>query len=895
MRQRFWLLGIILSGLCLGLNAQVSRMESEYLRLFDGFEQRRNNTAGELKKYLDTYPYTTYESEVRMMLGVLEIEHGSYKKGVRDLDFVQPDALTRPHQDVFRFYRGYGYLMLQDFKHAEPYFSELRDYPNGYRERAFYYHAYCLYKQNRYDEAMPLLLALEYNSNFRQTVPYYITQIYYKQHNLNEARARAEQLLHEQPANENNYELCGILGECYYADGDYTHAGEMLTRYMDGCQKLKRPIRAYDLYLLANIQVQQGQIAEAKLGYQAALDAGLPDDLQEEAQYNYTLCCYQQSTALGESIRAFTDFLQQYPRSRHKDDIQRLLCDAFIRSGSYQSALDALDQVRPVDAKVLATRQYLRYNLGTDAFVQNNMKQAEEWFTQVITHAEPNDPYLTEAYYWRAETRYRMHDNLTAQSDINLYLNRHDVASSPNHHQAIFLNAYIDFNNKQYDSALGSFLRYSEMVGTGDPTWADARCRIADCQFMARRYTEAIQSYTEVLNHQGVRSDYALFQIGCAQGLTHHYADKVETMRRLVRQYPKSDYTDDALYEEARALIEDHREGEAISTYSHLLDNYPNSRFARMASIEKAMLYRNLGQKEQAIEAYKQTIQSYPGSEQAYVALEGLEALYVELNRISDYMAYTKELGRYRMNITTREDSLTHAAAEVQYMLGNYPAALVEYTKLCQIEGNPYMEEACMRVGELSYDSHDYETALEYFGRMLAVASGRENTHIARLGILRSSYNLHRNESTIEIADLILGDEPIPDEVRQEALYNRAKAYMAIGKYGQALVDWDHLKVDVRTAEGAEALYSTAECYYHMGATESAERVIMDLLGRQTSQQYWLARALILLSDIYFDRGDTFESQQYLLTLQRNYNTPDEIPSLVAEKLKRYEEEQYAE
>ena len=60
----------------------------------------------------------------------------------------------------------------------------------------------------------------------------------------------------------------------------------------------------------------------------------------------------------------------------------------------------------------------------------------------------------------------------------------------------------------------------------------------------------------------------------------------------------------------------------------------------------------------------------------------------------------------------------------------------------------------------------------------------------------------------------------------------------------------------------------------------------MEFTQMNTQQQYWLARALILLSDIYRDRGGLFQARQYLLVLQQNYTrTNDDIPTLIAERM----------
>ena len=58
-----------------------------------------------------------------------------------------------------------------------------------------------------------------------------------------------------------------------------------------------------------------------------------------------------------------------------------------------------------------------------------------------------------------------------------------------------------------------------------------------------------------------------------------------------------------------------------------------------------------------------------------------------------------------------------------------------------------------------------------------------------------------------------------------------------------------------------------------------------------TQQQCWLARALILLSDINRERGEYFQARQYLLVLQQNYlNKTDGIHSLLANRLKELDQ-----
>ena len=891
----------------------VNKMEADYHSLESRFEMREKNLVKELKAYLKTYPYTTYEDEVRFMIGALETERGQYKQAVKDMEHINVKLLSRKHVEEYLFDAGYAQLMMQDYKRAGAYFKNLNT------QKGRYYYAYCLYKQGQYDKALPVLLELENVAAYKKTVPYYLVQIYYSQQQYDEVKTRAEQLLREQPDCENTGELHRMLGEIYYRDGDYQQAIVHLDAYAQAFRAQGIELVRNDLYLLGlayyqTAQYEQaisslkqvknerdsisesaymtlghayralGQTEQAKLAYQATMAQGLKEEMKEEAMYNYTLCTYSSSTALGESVTAFTDFLAAYPESKHVEAIYELMSDALRKSKNYKAALEALSTINNPNRKMLETMQYLRFQLGTDAFLQNKLTESRQWMTQVLEKT-PHLSSLEEARYWRAEASYRLKDYKTAGADVTAFLSSPEARKSPNYKAALYLRGYVAFNDKRYPDAEKVFEQYVQLVDVEDVTFADALNRLGDCAFSTRNFDKAIRYYGQVVGLHASGSDYALFQKGYAQGLQRQYSKKIETLKSLLETSPKSDYADDALYEIARAQLQLDNEREAIEAYNKLLKQYPNSAFARKSSLELAMLYRNQREYSKAIAAYKQTISTYPASEEAYSALSGLEATYIEINKVDEFVQYTAELSKLKMNVSLKEDSLSYAAAERQYQQGNMDAAYATYKKLAERTGSIYRMEACTRVAEISYDKGDYATALLYFQKMASLAGKSQELNTARLGVLRCSYLLGKNETTIEVAGQLIDDMQADEQVKREAHYNRGKAYVDSKKYGQAVVDFNSINDEVRTAEGAEAKYLTAECYYNMGALDNAEQEIMSFAGMNTQQQYWLARALLLLADINLKRGDDFQARQYLLSLQANYKQADDIQQRVSAKL----------
>jgi TolA-binding protein len=83
-----------------------------------------------------------------------------------------------------------------------------------------------------------------------------------------------------------------------------------------------------------------------------------------------------------------------------------------------------------------------------------------------------------------------------------------------------------------------------------------------------------------VVKCQKIGVDYALLQQGFALGLLHRYPEKTEVLRSLTKEYPQSDYVDDALYEIARAELQQNRPQEAIAVYQALLQDHPTSNYA---------------------------------------------------------------------------------------------------------------------------------------------------------------------------------------------------------------------------------------------------------------------------------------------------------------------------
>lgn len=117
-----------------------------------------------------------------------------------------------------------------------------------------------------------------------------------------------------------------------------------------------------------------------------------------------------------------------------------------------------------------------------------------------------------------------------------------------------------------------------------------------------------------------------------------------------------------------------------------------------------------------------------------------------------------------------------------------------------------------------------------------------------------------------------------------EIQYWTAKAQLAQGKDATALLET--LSADLRSQRGAECDYLLSQYLYDKGNKDKAKDNVMNLVNQGTPHIYWLARSLVLLSDILKSQGQDVEARQYLISLKSNYTENDDIQKMIEERLK---------
>lgn len=722
--------------------------------------------------------------------------------------------------------------------------------------------------------------------------------------------------LEKNPQREDMY----LLGTSYSKKGEYQKAVNTLQLVASTTDKLGQA---------SYMQLGQNYLAlndntSALMAFEAASREKYDASISEVALYNYAVLVHRTSLSVfDQSVTVLERFLTEYPKSGYVKNINALLASTFLSTKSYKTALTAINKLKSPDNQILAAKQAILFKIGTEDFINSDYSSALNNFSASINLGNYDAMARRQSNFWRGETYYRMGNYTSALSDYTAYTGA-APATDQNYGLAFYNLGYTYFQLKQYANASTSFQKYVNQVKDKKVnTYSDALNRIGDCFLFERNFSSAEKYYAQAAANGKDGADYADFQRAFVLGLQHNYTGKITALDAMMTKYPNSSYKNDAQFEKARTLVLLNKDSEATRVLESLMASNPRPDLGQEAGVLLGQTYYNNSNTDKAIAAYKAVVAINANTDEGRTAIQSLEGIYKENNDINSYVSYVNSLGSGLVVSATRQDSLTYLAAEnllmksqteqaasaLQKYLQSYPkgafvgdahyglgsiaygkndmtTALSEFTATVNTNNSRYMNEALTFAARLQFDNANYQEAYNSYSKLNNQAVETETKYTAQLGLMRCAFALNKNNDVITSANALLSRSKISQDVEIEARFFRAKAYIAQSQSDKALTDLQFVAKDTRTVYGAESQYLLADYYYKAKSYDKAEKQVFEFAKSGTPHEYWMARALILLSDTYAAKGDKFQARQYLESLQSNYKDADsEITAMINQRL----------
>ena len=837
-----------------------------------------------------------------------------------------PLAKSPKYQHEANFYVGYLYLRGGDLSRAFSFLNKERTHPKfGPYAQAFI--AEIRLSERRYTDA---LTNVEKSWAEKASLPNTVQESlartgglaasllghkevavkYLKEYmNLTNTPGRVEMLALGKNYFELNkpHDAVPLLRKVYASDSDFM---AQLACYYEG---------------LAQLSLQQPDLA--RKAFQTGLKIQAYPQLTEAISFNHALAVYSlHQGELGEGVDLMVAHLNTYPNGEHTPQVVSYLTDAYLNSKDAQRALASLQGVQRLPSSLVSVREKVKLRGANRLLGAGKTEEASQAYDAIIASGK-DAKSVAEAYFWKGEVAYR---NGAYQEAINatrqyLALRPADTPLNPN---AYYNLGYAYYSVADWQNAQASFNQY--LAAKPNPTANDITTiynRLGDIAVLQREYNKAYGLYTKAEEAHGEEADYALLKKGMTQGLLKQYDAKAHTLAGLSGHYPNSKYIPEALYEQGRALSLQANERAASVVFRRVFETYPQDPIAPKAGVQLGLTYFNSGDMKEAANIYTQVVRKYPHTPEARTALQDLKSISIELNQVERYAQLVKEVGGANILSDVEQDSLAYLAAERIVAEGNVQEAeqaLENY--LTKYPAGAFAQKALYNQAYLMYKNKRYPDAVNALERLLPSVNApelkRDALQLKAMSLSESGRSGEAAEAYILLAKNIANEETRSSAIVsavEQARKSNSNAFiialaqdlspvgsLVVNNATQLRVLGEAIDVAARAnqKETAVALshrllqLSSAHTYaaraqvvlalqaYDQGKQEEAKARIQKLIDKGTTDTYWLARAFILLSDIYVKQGDKATAKTYLESVRSNYNdATDGILAMIKQRL----------
>ena len=915
------------------------REQADYYIALSRFERGDEESLAALHRFIDQYPASSMAMEAQMKIGNYYFYRGQWESALLSYSLVRNRSLDLNTDEDLEYRRAYCNLRLGNYREAERQYHEL-DQSTRYAGASEFYKAYLDYAQGDYDEAADKFRRIPEGSELGFQSRYYLTQIEYNKKHYNDVIADGSALLDQHGNDYFDAELNRIVGESYYHQGNDRQARTYLRRYLDNPEGEPYRTAAYTMGVLdyrdGNYQAvvdnmlyvtdgsdalaqsaylylgqakrQLNDLNGANMAFQQAAMMDCDRSVRETAYYNYAVGVSKGArTPFDKSVDLFENFINEYPNSRYKDNVEDYLVDAYMGTNDYQRALTSINRINKPGAKVLKAKQRILYNMGVQSMANNRNKEADEYFKQAIAVGNYDKTALNESRLWLAEAKYREGDYKEATKYQQEYVKAIDK-SDDNYGLAQYNLGYSLFEQKRYSEAKSAFQNAVASKQLSADLLADAYNRIGDAQYYARDFGGAQMSYDQAMRQgKGTSGDYSMYQKGMMMGLNHQYEDEINQMDALIAAYPKSDLAPQAMLEKGNAQVLLGKNNDALNTYATLLKNYPKSVEARKGLLQTALVNKSMDKEDAAIEAYKQVIRQYPTSDEAQAAAEDMKLIYADRGQLNEFGKFLNGIPNAPKIDVNEVERLTFEAAEkaaidvrpsidkMQQYLKNYPSgayvakakyyiARYHYGKGNYNDALAAIDESLQGGGDASYAQDalamrsdiftrqgKLDEALQSYKELAEKATSDDNRTVAQLGAMRVAKQMGNWNEVRNIAGALLDRGGLTANEEKEVTLDRALSLAQVGNTRDAEVALRTLAKDPSSEYGAQAAYELAQMQYEMGDLKGAEQTVNAFIDKGTSHTYWLAKAFITLADVYHKQGNVSQAREYLQSLKTSY------------------------
>lgn len=899
----------------------------------------------QLAEFARRYPESVYNNDLNFARGSLLSARGEYGRAYECLASVDYRALSREQRAEYDLKMGYLEFGREDYDAALGYFERIDARSDYFDQALYYksYIAYVredyaraaagfeqLLESAAYGDVAPYYLL---QIRFRQGDYRYVVER--GEELIRRAVPRRQAELCRVMA-ESWFRLGEYGKPLDYLDAYVKAGGEMgrnenylygfslyrTARYDDAAGYLRKVCGPDDAltqnasYHLADCCLRSGDKQQAMQSFAMASNADFDPTIAEEALFNYGKLQYELGGGrFSEAIRVLNRYAERYPSSERIRTVRELQAAAYYNSRNYEEAYRIISAYPDPDGELQAARQKIAYFRGVNALEQGDPVAAGEALAEAA-RIGVSPKYAALASFWQGEIAYRRGDYEGAAALYERY-RRRAPKQEREYAMSYYATGYCHFAAENMLRAREDFRKFTELYDAADSYRSDALSRLGDTYYADRRFEEALARYEAAAAGSGERADYPNYRRALTLGVLGRVPEKIEVLRRIVAT-GEGDHLDEATCELGRTYIASERYREGVAVLEPFVENNPQSPLRTAALSELGLACLNLGERRKSLEYYDRVVKAAPQSSDAKDALQGIRDIYVSQGDAGGYFDYAEKSGVESDLDAVSRDSLSFAAARRVYLadrpeaaakslrsyLESYPkgyytadalyylgdcyrrtgdrSRLIEtLAALADAGTTRYTERALEMLAEMTFADKRYGEAAAAYRRLADLRTTAAQKGEAMTGYVRATVALGDEERILAMADEVASFAAAGDTAWRESQFAKAEIAARRGDAAEAQRIYKVLSANVQNPQGAESAYRVVEAAYRAGDLARAEKLVFEFADKRTPHAYWLAKAYLVLGDIYVRNNDLFQARATYQSIVDGY-TPDD-DGIVAE------------
>jgi TolA-binding protein len=915
----------------------------------------QQNADALIEDFVKEYPTSTKRNTAFVDVADYYFENSKFAYARKWYDKVDENALGRTEKEKFYFNNGYSAFSSKQYKEAKQYLNKVEN-SKEYGSQAKYYIGFMAYEGDDYESANKYFEQVSDQEKYKEKLSYYQADLNFKLGNFDKAielgKARlkgsdpaevselskiigesyfnlekyAEAIPYLQAYNGKNGKWSNTdfyqLGYAHYKQGDFENAIAEFNKIIGGTNSIAQ--NAY--YHLGESYIKLNKKQEALNAFKNTSEMDFDLKIQEDAWLNYAKLSYEIGNPYKSAPQVLTGYLEKYPKTIYKEEIETLLIDSYITSKNYKEALRLLDGKKSFENKV--AYQKVAFYRGLELYNETNYLEAKSLFDASLK--EPRDAIFTaRATFWKAETDYNLTNYEDALISFKQFQQQTASASTPEYKNIDYNLAYTYFKLKNYKQTAQYFTQFIASNKREDKVRLnDAYLRLGDAYFVSSAYKEAINAYENAIKLSVIDSDYAFFQKAISAGYIGQESKKIKELEQFISEYPKSKLRDDAMYELGNTYVKANETDKAILVYNRLISEYKMSSFVPKALLRQGLVYYNGSNNEQALSKFKQVASEYPGTPEAVQSVATARLIYIDLGRVNEYATWVKTLNY--IEVTDEDlDNATYEAAEKQYLDSNTEKAITQfngylnqfssglhalqahfyigqlyfkkgltensaphYKYIVEASRSEYSEEALSRLSQYYLESKNWNKAIPLLQRLEEEANFPQNVVFAQSNLMKANYQLESYNQAVIYAEKVLTNSKIDNKIKADAHIIIARSAMKTGDESKAKEAYSKVEMVATGETAAEALYYNAYFKNKEAKYEASNTIVQKLAKDFSGYKYYSAQGLVLMAKNFYALNDAFQATYILESVIQNFTEFDDVVSEAKAELNKIKAEE---